>query len=265
MDIPCLYNAIFGRHLLNIFYAVLRHSFLCMKMPRPRGTIKVLGDQRWEGPRASGRSTRYILKAILEGEIRIVPLLEGKPVRNVQIAIDLPRSWKKSSSPCSENMSMSSLGPRQTSRESTAPSSNTSSMSTPARKMSTERKEATRSEVRKLLNANVIWEITYPEWLANRMLVKKSNGKCRMCVDITLLNKPYPKDNFSLACIDQIIDSTTGCERFSFLNTYSGYHQVWMAEEDQPHTSFITTDGMYCYLHMPFGLRNEGATFARLV
>lgn len=111
-----------------------------------------------------------------------------------------------------------------------------------------------RAEVQKLLDARVIREVAYPEWLANPMLVKKRNGMCRMCIDFTVLNKVCPKDNFPLAHIDQIVDSTTGCERLSFLDAYSGYHQVWMAEEDQPQTSFITPDGTYYYVCMPFGL-----------
>jgi hypothetical protein len=63
--------------------------------------------------------------------------------------------------------------------------------------------------------------------------------------------------------IDQILDSTAGCETLSFLNAYSGYHQIRMKESDQLATSFITPFGMYCYVTMPFGLRNAGATYHR--
>lgn len=86
----------------------------------------------------------------------------------------------------------------------------------------------------------MIREVAYPEWLANPVLVKKSNRKWRMCVDFTLLNKACHKDDFPLARIDQIVDSTAECERLSFLGASLGYHQVWMAKEDQPRTSFIT-------------------------
>jgi hypothetical protein len=58
-----------------------------------------------------------------------------------------------------------------------------------------------------------------------------------MCVDFTNLKKVCPKDDFPLARIDRIIDFTLGCEHFCFLDAYSGYHQVWMAKEDEPHTS----------------------------
>ena len=61
--------------------------------------------------------------------------------------------------------------------------------------------------------------------------------------------------------IDQIVDSTAGCELLSFLDDYSCYHQIKMKESDQLATSFITPFGMYCYVTMPFGLRNAGATY----
>lgn len=86
-----------------------------------------------------------------------------------------------------------------------------------------------------------------------------------MCIDFTLLNKACPKDDFPLAGIDQIVDSMAGYERLSCLDAYSNYHQVLMAEECQPCTSFITPDGTYYYMPMSLGLRNTGVAFARLV
>jgi hypothetical protein len=83
-----------------------------------------------------------------------------------------------------------------------------------------------------------------------------------MCVDYTSLNKACPKVPFPLPRIDQIVDSTAGCELLCFLDAYSGYHQIKM-EPDQLATSFITPFGMYCYVTMPFGLRNAGATYQR--
>jgi hypothetical protein len=118
-------------------------------------------------------------------------------------------------------------------------------------------------EVQKLLAAGFIREVSHPEWLANPVLVKKKNGKWRMCVDYTGLNKACPKVPFPLPRIDQIVDSTAGCETLSFLDAYSGYHQIKIKESDQLVTSFITPFGMYCYVTMPFGLRNAGATYQR--
>ena len=84
-----------------------------------------------------------------------------------------------------------------------------------------------------------------------------------MCIDYIGLNKACPKDHFPLPCIDQIVDSTLGCKILSFLDAYSGYHQITMKESDQLATSFITPYGSYCYVTMPFGLKNAGATYQR--
>jgi hypothetical protein len=84
-----------------------------------------------------------------------------------------------------------------------------------------------------------------------------------MRVDYTSLNRACPKVPFPLPRIDQIVDSTAGCELLCFLDAYSGYHQIKMKESDQLATSFITPFGMYCYVTMPFGLRNAGATYQR--
>src|SRR5919201_456246 len=87
-------------------------------------------------------------------------------------------------------------------------------------------------EIDKLLKAGFIKEVHHPDWLANPVLIKKKGGKWRMCVDSTSLNKACPKVLFSLPRIDQIVDSTTGCETLSFLDAYSGYHQIKMRESD---------------------------------
>jgi hypothetical protein len=126
-----------------------------------------------------------------------------------------------------------------------------------------ERRRAIGVELRKLLEAGFIKEVFHPTWLANLVLVKKKNGKWRMCVDYTSLNKACPKVPFSLPRIDQIVDSTAGCELLCFLDAYSGYHQIKMKESDKLATSFIMPFEMYCYVTMPFGLRNAGATYQR--
>ena len=131
------------------------------------------------------------------------------------------------------------------------------------RRFDEEKRRAIGEEVQRLLAAGFIKEVSHPEWLANPVLVKKKNGKWRMCVDYTGLNKACPKVPFPLPRIDQIVDSTAGCETLSFLDAYSGYHQIRMKESDQLATSFITPFGMYCYVTMPFGLRNAGATYQR--
>ncbi|XP_012846973.1 PREDICTED: uncharacterized protein LOC105966948 [Erythranthe guttata] len=128
-----------------------------------------------------------------------------------------------------------------------------------------ERNKHIKAEVGKLLAAGQIRPVQYPEWLSNVVLVAKSGGKWRLCVDFTNLNNACPKDPFPLPRIDQLVDSTSGCELLSFLDAYQGYNQIQLAPEDQEKASFITDQGIYCYKVMPFGLKNAGATYQRLV
>lgn len=94
--------------------------------------------------------------------------------------------------------------------------------------MSTARQEAAKGKVQKLLKTGVIREIDHLEWLANLVLVKKSNCKWRMFVDFTDLNKASPTDDFPLPRIDQLVDSIVGCELMSFLDANSGHLQIFM-------------------------------------
>ncbi|PKA59350.1 RNA-directed DNA polymerase like [Apostasia shenzhenica] len=96
-------------------------------------------------------------------------------------------------------------------------------------------------------------------------MVKKSTGKWRMCVDFTNLNKACPKDFYPLPKIERLVDSSAGYSVMSFLDAFFGYHQIRMAEEDEKHTSFITDHGTFCYKVMPFGLKNAGATYQRMI
>ncbi|KAL8148773.1 hypothetical protein AgCh_005948 [Apium graveolens] len=133
------------------------------------------------------------------------------------------------------------------------------------RTVSGERAIALKEEVDRLLEVGLIKESFYPEWLSNPVLVKKPNGRWRTYVDFTDLNKACPKDSFLLPRIDQLVDATAGHALLSFMDAYSGYNQILMYGPDQEHTSFITDRGLYCYIGMPFGLINAGATYQRLV
>ena len=128
-----------------------------------------------------------------------------------------------------------------------------------------ERDNAVKDEVQKLMATKFIREVYYPDWLANVVMVKKANGKWRMCVDFTDLNKACPKDSYPLPHIDQLVDSTTGHKLLSFMDAFSGYNQIRMDEADQEKTSFVTSQGLFYYEVIPFGLKNAGATYQRLV
>ena len=128
-----------------------------------------------------------------------------------------------------------------------------------------ERDNAIKEEVQKLMAAKFIQEVYYPNWLANVVMVKKANGKWRMCVDFTDLNKACPKDSYPLPRIDQLVDSTAGHKLLSFMDAFSGYNQIKMDEADQEKTSFVTSQGLFCYEVTRFGLKNAGVTYQRLV
>nr|CAN78921.1 hypothetical protein VITISV_011350 [Vitis vinifera] len=128
-----------------------------------------------------------------------------------------------------------------------------------------ERQRVIRNEIDKLLEAGFIREVSYPDWLANVVVVPKKEGKWRVCVNYTNLNNACPKDSFPLPRIDQIVDSTSEQGMLSFLESFSGYHQIPMSPDDEEKTAFITPHGLYCYKVMPFGLKNAGATYQRLM
>ena len=142
---------------------------------------------------------------------------------------------------------------------------NVNSASSPIRQkkqvFAQERDKVVAEEVRKLLEASFIREVYYPDWLANVVMVKKNNGKWRMCIDFTDLNRACLKDSYPLPRIDTLVDSTARHELLSFMDVFSGYNQIKIKEEDQEKTSFVTSQGLFCYKVMPFGLKNTGATY----
>ena len=126
------------------------------------------------------------------------------------------------------------------------------------------RHQIIQTEVDNLLRASFIKEVKYPEWLSNVVVVPKKRGKWRVCVDYTDLNEACPNDSFPLLHIDQIVDSATGHGTLSFMDAFSGYHQIPNHPLDTEKMTFITPHGLYCYNVMPFGLKNVGATYQRL-
>ena len=128
-----------------------------------------------------------------------------------------------------------------------------------------ERDKAIAEEVRKLLEADFIREVYYPDWLANVVMVKKANGKWRMCVDFTYLNRACLKDSYPFPRIETLVDSTAKHELLSFMDAISGYNQIKMNEDDQERTSFVTSQGLFCYKVMSFGLKNAEVTYQRLM
>jgi hypothetical protein len=129
-----------------------------------------------------------------------------------------------------------------------------------------DKREAIHAELARLVSAGFIRDVMQPEWLANHVFVlKKNKVDWRLCVDYTDLNKHCPKDPFGLPRIGQVVDSTASCSMLSFLDCYSGYHQISLAKEDEEKAAFITPFGAFCYTSMPFGLKNAGVTYQRAI
>ncbi|GJZ62044.1 reverse transcriptase domain-containing protein [Tanacetum coccineum] len=116
-----------------------------------------------------------------------------------------------------------------------------------------DRNQAIQEEVGKLVEAGIMKE------------VRKHDDSWRMCVDFKDLNKACPKDGYPLPEIDWKVESLCGFPFKCFLDAYKGYHKIQMAKEDEEKTAFITSQGIFCYTIMPFGLRNTRATYQRLV
>ena len=129
-----------------------------------------------------------------------------------------------------------------------------------SQRSSKDHSDAVKDEVMKFKQAGAMKEVFYAKWLANTVVVKKKSGKWRVCVNFTDLNKACPKDHFPMPRIDQLVDATIGHPQMSFLDAFHGYHQIPLALDDQ-----VIPTGNYHYKVMPFGLKNVGATYQRMM
>ncbi|VDP93771.1 unnamed protein product [Echinostoma caproni] len=120
------------------------------------------------------------------------------------------------------------------------------------------------SMVKEMLANNVIQPSKSP-WAAPIVLVKKKDGKTRLCVDYRKLNEVTKKDRFPLPLMEDIFDALSGAKYFSTLDLASGYWQVEIEEKDREKTAFVVPNGLYEFQTMPFGLTNAPATFQRLM
>jgi hypothetical protein len=289
VDMEYPYNAIIGRGTLNAFEAILHLAYLCMKIPSEQEPIVVHGSQEaarraevsWtdskaihniDGAEACQQYKHKRQKAASADQSKPMLLCEDIADQRVLLGSQLSDEQEKTlirflfnnkdvfawttNDLCGVNRDViehslnvdPSFRPRKQS----------------LRKMSDDKAEGARNEVKRLLSAGVIREVTYSEWLANTIMVKKANGKWRMCINFTDLNMACLKDEFPLPRIDSLVDTTASSELMSLLDCYSGYHQIWMKKEDEPKTSFITPSGTYCYLQMPEGLKNARGSFSRM-
>jgi len=115
------------------------------------------------------------------------------------------------------------------------------------------------------LKSKFIRTVRYVDWLANVVSVIKKNWALRVCIDFRDLNNTTPKDEYHMPVAEVLVDSAAGFEYLSMLDGYSGYNQIFIIEEDVSKTAFRCPGALGCYewLVMPFGLKNDGATYQR--
>ena len=121
-----------------------------------------------------------------------------------------------------------------------------------------------KEEVTKQLKVGFIKLVHQAKWIDNVVLVHEKDGKVRLCVDFRDLTKACPKDDSSLPHIDVLVDNTTSSALMSFMDGFSGYNQIKMAPRDMTKTTFTMEWGIYCYIVMPFGIKNVSATYQRM-
>jgi hypothetical protein len=124
--------------------------------------------------------------------------------------------------------------------------------------------EATiQKELEKLLKVGIIFLVKYSKWDSNLVLVRKTTGQIRLCIDFHTLNRASIKDHFPLPNMEMILQQVAGSQMMTLLDGFSGYNQIKVKRVDKYKTTFITRWGTFAYEHMPFGLSNAGATFQR--
>ncbi|XP_034213039.1 uncharacterized protein LOC117625615 [Prunus dulcis] len=280
VDCPTAYNVIVGRTALTRIKAHLSPHMLLMKFPTPNGTGAIRGNQlsartcyatalkatsfklpnetmtvqglpNGTGPVDDPRDESPTPHTQPAEELETITLSDEQPDRQVRIGTRLTANLRTQFIDFLRHHSevfawsyedMPGIAPDVISHKLTI-SSAYKPVRQKRRSYDAERYEAMRTEVEKLQTIGFIREATYPVWLANSVMVRKSTGGWRMCQDYTDLNKACPKDSFPLPRIDQLVDATAGHELLSFMDAYSGYNQIFMHPPDSEHTAFITDKG----------------------
>ena len=288
VDAPSAYNMLLGRPSLNAIKAIPSAYHMMIKFPTISGVGMVRGDQRvvrecyTTSMKQKTVDNIYLDELDMRDEVPTRPepskglesvSLDDDPEHLAYIGSKLTKDLRNSLTNflrqnkdvfAWKQADMGGINPTViTHRLNVSPSFKP--IKQKRRSFAPERQKEINEEVGKLLQVGAIREVEYSEWLANVVLVKKANGKWRLYIDFTDVNRACPKDSFPLPRIDLIVDATAGHELLSFMDAFSGYNQISMDRVDQEKTSFITGQGTYCYRVMPFGLKNAGATYQRLV
>ncbi|XP_074326812.1 uncharacterized protein LOC141664756 [Apium graveolens] len=296
VDMPVLFGspAILGRTTITALRAITSISHLKMKFPTDFGVGEMVGDQATArqcylttvSPRKRtdeelevnqvlaidpreliDKSTSNSCSPLEETED--IEVFEGNSNKTTRIGKNLSSDLKKEITNLIREFSdifvwvpkdMPGI-PEAVARHSLHINKDTRPVRQKQRIFSAEERAAIDQEVERLLDAGFIEPVQFPTWISNVVLVKKSNGKWRMCIDYSDVNRACPKDFYPLPNIDQLIDATAGNELLSFMDAFSGYNQIKMDSHDWQQTAFITHRGVFGYKVMSFGLINAGATF----
>jgi hypothetical protein len=117
-----------------------------------------------------------------------------------------------------------------------------------------------------MLEVGIIEPVEESEWISSMIVQEKKEGRgIRICVDLRKLNDACLHDPFPTSFTDDVLENVGGHEAYSFIDGFSGYHQIKIAQEDKYKTTFVIEWGSYQYIVMPFGLKNAPAIFSRIV
>ncbi|KAK8957359.1 hypothetical protein KSP39_PZI001154 [Platanthera zijinensis] len=279
VDAPSSYNVIFGRPLISAFRCVPSSYHQCLKFNNGGVQVRIRGDPKmarqcyvttvntvsWMAEAEELEKEMAEQEGVEEGEIspgeamevveEMAEVEEERMRACIQSNVDI-FAWRATDMPgINADVACHRLNLDPRARR----------IRQKMRAIATKLEAPIREEVKKLLDAGFISEIQYPGWISNVVMVKKGGGKWRMCIDFSLLNKSCPKDCYPLPRIDALVDSAVGFSLMSFLDAFSGYHHIRMHPPDVKDVSFITREGCFSYKMMPFGLKNAGATYQRMM
>ena len=281
VDALLAYNILLGRPFLNVVRAIPSAYHMVVKFPTENEVGMVRGDQRvarecyLTSMKQKAVDNIHMDELDMRDELNTLPM-PSKELEPVQLD-DQPKHLAYIGSKLAEDakdllihflkQNVEEFAWKQEDMEGIDPAVITYKLNvTPSfkpvkqkrRSFAPKRQKAIDEEVSKLLQARAIREVDYPDWLVNVVLVKKANGKWRLCIDFTDVNRAYPKDSFPLPRIDLIMDITAGHEFLSFMDAFSSYNQIRLDPNYQEKTSFVTGQGTYCYQVMLFWVQESG-------